>query len=186
MNLNYKDISIEIIDDKNYSFNSSDNKYNYDFIYKDEESDQYDSNSKHGIILKKSDSIIASALLCGVGGAAGVTDKSAIVENDNLLECVANKIFCLSLPDLKLHWIINPDWASCFQIFKTKYGFIIHGESVVSLIDISGKILWSFGGKDIFVNPNKDNEIELKEDYIKLTDWEGRKYKIDYSGNEIE
>ena len=184
--LHYRDFIVEIISDDTFKKDSSDNVFHYDLVYCDTESPDYEPSSKHGVMLKENDKIIISAILCGVGGATGIHDNSAIIDNDNLFVCVANKIFSLSLPDLQLNWIINPDWASCFQIFKTQHGTIVHGETEISSIDLSGKILWSFSGADIFVTPESGNEIELKEDYINLVDWNGKKYQIDYNGKLIK
>ncbi|MBN1181588.1 MAG: hypothetical protein JXB49_04815 [Bacteroidales bacterium] len=184
--LHYSDILVEIVNDELFDIDSSDNNFNYDFVYRDTESSEYKPSSKHGVILKKNETTIKSAILCAVGGATGIQDTSAIVDDDKLLICVSNKIFCLSLPVLELDWIINPDWATCFQIFKTNYGYLIHGETEISMIDKLGKIIWSFGGADIFVDPDGNDVIELNEKYINLIDWTGQKYKIDYKGKEIK
>jgi hypothetical protein len=182
----YRDMLVEIKSDDTYTKDSSDNVFHYDFIYCDNESSDNEPSSKIGVILKKDDKIVLSAILCGVGGATGVHDNSVLIDNDKLLVCVANKVFCLSLPDLHLIWITNPDWASCFQIFKTQHGIIVHGEAEISSIDLFGKILWSFSGADIFVTPESGNEIELTKDYINLVDWNGKKYQIDYNGKLIK
>lgn len=184
--LPYRDISVEIFNDETFTIESSDNRFPYDYIYCDSESSDYKPSSKHGVILKKDNKIILSAILCGVGGATGIYDNSAVIDNDRLLVCVANKIFCLLLPELKLDWIINPHSVTCFQIFITKKGFIVHGESQISLIDLTGKIHWSFIGKDIFVTPESGKEIEMTNDYINVMDWNGKKYQIDYNGKQIK
>jgi hypothetical protein len=182
----HKDLEIEIINDETYTGNSSDNKFVYDYVYTDSQAQEYQPTSRHGIFLKKNDEVIKSAILLGASGATGIHKNSAIIVDDCILICVSNCLFSISLPDLVLNWIKEDvDMATCFQIFDTDHGIIVHGELAISKITSKGDFIWMFGGKDIFVTSESGNEIELEENYIKLTDWNGDKYMIDYNGNEI-
>ena len=48
-----------------------------------------------------------------------------------------------------------------------------------------GDIKWSFSGKDIWVNIEGKQEVEIKDDRIKLIDFENNEYEIDFNGIEI-
>jgi hypothetical protein len=57
-----------------------------------------------------------------------------------------------------------------------------HGELSISKIDRTGKKLWSFDAEDIFVCLDESKPFEMFEDHIALTDFNGKKYRIDYNG----
>jgi hypothetical protein len=58
----------------------------------------------------------------------------------------------------------------------------IHGELLVTSLDAAGQINWQFGGMDIFVSNDGQEEFKMDLDGIVLTDFAGTKYKIDFSG----
>jgi hypothetical protein len=89
----------------------------------------------------------------------------------------------LSLPDLQLNWSTILDTATCFQIFKLDDDYLVHGEIEISRIDQKEAIKWKFGGADIFVSIDGEEEFKLGEDHILLTDFSKSKYKIDFDGN---
>ena len=74
---------------------------------------------------------------------------------------------------------------TCFQIFKRQDDYIIHGELQVVRLDKDGNIKWRFGGTDIFVSIDNDEEFKIESDGILLTDFSKTKYKIDFDGKLI-
>ncbi len=176
---------IELIDDSTYSIGSADNNFNYDFVYHDDASLDYNS-SCHGIRLLKDDKIIKSAIVCAVGGATGIHKNSVIVDYDNILICCADKVFCLRLPDLTLNWVTQTDQATCFGVYEADNAYFTHGELQVSRLDKMGKIIWQTGLRDIIVNVDNDEpSFVLHDTFIELRDFNSNKYTIDFNGKVI-
>jgi hypothetical protein len=153
MNLQYLDFRIEIVDDPIYSLNSTDNISNYDQEYFDDKpySDRNYSNSKHGIRVFKNDLELSSAIICEVGGATTIHENSCLIKDGLLFICCSDKIYALSLPDLKLKWKKRLDPATCFGIYSFQGDLVVHGELQITRVDINGIEKWSFGARDIFV-----------------------------------
>lgn len=187
MTINYKDYSIDIIDDQTYSINSVDNNSHYDKVYFEglTNQDKFNPTSKHGIRVKQADQELASAIICEVGGGTTIHPNSFIISGDALLICCCDKIFALKLPDLSINWHKRLDPATCFGIYSFDNDFVIHGELQITRIDKDGNEKWTFGARDIFVTPDGNNSFEIRADKILLTDWEGYKYTLDKNGVEI-
>lgn len=177
----YKDLTIEVLDEPTYKFGSADNNFNYSTTYFGDNAEQYPT-SKHGIKIYRDDQIIDSCIIIGSGGATGVHQNSNLVDNDQLLICCCDTVFSLTLPELKLKWQTQADQATCFQIFKQQDDFIVHGELQVTKLDKDGNRKWEFGGADIFVSIDNEEEFNIESDGILLTDFAKTKYKIDFDG----
>ncbi len=180
----YKNLTIEISDEPNYRFDSNDNNFCYSKHYFADGANKYPT-SKHGIKIYRKDQIIDSCIVIGSGGSIGIYENSALLDTDQLLICCSNTIFCLTLPDLELKWRTKADQATCFQIFKYKDDYLIHGELQVSKLDSNGKIKWEFSGADVFVSRDNEEEFRIENDAILLTDFVGTKYMIDFNGKLI-
>lgn len=187
MRVSYKDYTIDIIDDSNYTLNSSDNTVSYNTEYFDGKTnmDRVYPTSKRGIRINHNGEELASAVICEIGGATTIHDKSVVVTNDSLLICYCDKVYSLSIPKLELKWKKRFDLATCFAIYSFKEDFIIHGELQVTRIDIDGHEKWNFGARDIFVTPDGQDSFRLINDKIKLRDWEGYEYLLNEDGQEI-
>ena len=177
----YRDLTIELIDEPTYTFNSTDNKFIYSKHYFGDGAKEYPT-SKHGIKIYQNDQIIDSCILIGSGGATGIHKSSSLLDNEQLLLCCCDTIFCLTLPYLDLKWKTKSDQATCFQIFKQQDDYIIHGELQVTKLDKDGNKKWEFGGSDIFVSIDNEEEFKIENDGILLTDFAKTKYKIDFDG----
>ena len=77
-------------------------------------------------------------------------------------------------------------WCPNFNIYRIQDGYIILGETDVTMLDHGFNTLWSFGGNDVFspMDPAL-KPIELCEDKIKLYDFNGDYYELNYSGKLI-
>jgi hypothetical protein len=181
---NFGEYEIELVNESSYSEDSADNISKYDFVYRDEESKFYQSTN-HGIKIFKDEKLCKSAIVCATAGATGIHKDSAVIVDEDILICCADKIFSLSLPDLQLNWMKQVDEATCFRIFKTENGLFVHGELNASRIDKDGNILWSVGFADILVTPDGKNEFIIHRDFIDITDWNHRKYKVSFDGKFI-
>lgn len=176
---------IELINDSTYTIGSADNNFNYDFVYHDNESLEY-RPFNHGVKLYKDGQLIKSAVVCAVGGATGIFENSAIVDQNNILICCADKLFSLKLPDLTLNWITQTDLATCFGVYKADNGIFTHGELNVSRLDSNGNIIWQTGLRDIIVNIDYEKScFILHDNFIELLDFNSNKYQLDFNGNFI-
>lgn len=182
MNLHqYKDLTIEVLDEPTYKFGSADNNFNYSKQYFGDGATEYPT-SKHGIKIYQNDQSIDSCIIIGSGGATGIHENSSVLDKDQLLICCCDTVFCLTLPDLELKWKTQADQATCFQIFRQQEDYIIHGELQVTKLDKDGNKKWEFGGADIFVSIDNEEEFKIENDGILLTDFAKTKYKIDFDG----
>lgn len=179
----WRDFTIEIFDDLNYTYGSADNIYNYPKKYFSNE--ERDCPWKHGIKIYEDDQVINGCVLFGTGGKTSPQKTSIILEDDRLVVCCGDTVSCLSLPDLELKWKNKADAATCFQIFKLEEDYLVHGELEITRLDKNGDEKWKFSGRDIFVTLKNENSIVIHSDYIELTDFEYEKYKIDFDGNLI-
>ena len=174
---------VEIFTDETYEIGSADNINNYDFEYLETEN-KYNSTFV-GVKIYENEELNKSILIGSEGGNTEINENSKIIEENRVLICCADKIFCLSFPELNLLWKTKADEMTCFEIFKKDDYYIVHGELEITKLNESGKILWQKGGADIFTTISGKNDFELTEKYIIATDWENRIYKFDYDGNEF-
>lgn len=174
-------VSIEIFDDD--SFDPSVEGSVYDRIIQAEKDKPFTPNAQHALKVYQDGSLMTSAIILASGGATGIGKDAALIDQGNLVVRCCNKLFSLSLPHLEINWMAEPDIATCFSVHLYKDSYITHGELTVSRIDRQGKVLWSFGGADIFVCLYEGNPFEMFDEYIDLTDFNGTRYRIDYEGN---
>jgi len=183
--LRHKDLTIEIFDDS--AFNpTADSTTSYDKVLQADKDKQYSPTSQHAIKIYLDNDPIRSAIILATGGGTGIHSDTALIDNDNLVIRCCNKLFSLTLPNLDTNWIIESDLATCFSIHKYNDTYISHGETSITRIDKMGKILWSFGGVDIFVCLYEGNPFEMHDTYISLTDFSGSEYVIDYNGKPLD
>ncbi len=180
----FGEYKIELENDNSFKINSVDNSFNYDFVYKDEEAIYYQS-SDHAVKIYKDEKLYKSAFICATAGATGVHENSAVIIDEDILICCADKVFSLSLPDLKLNWMKQIDDVCCFQIYKTDKGIFVHGELNVNRIDKNGNIIWSVGFADITVTPDGKDSFIMHEEFIEIEDWNHTKYKVNFDGKFI-
>ena len=181
----YNGLTIEIFNDSTYKFGSADNNMSYLKHYFGDNAKEYPT-SKHGIKIIDNDLEINSCIIIGSGGATGIYDNSTMIDNDRLLVCCCDTLFCLSLPDLDLKWKTVADDATCFQVYKLSEDYLTYGEIYATRIDRDGIIKWQFGGSDIYVSIDDSKPFVINSDHLLLTDFGGKEYKIDFNGKEIK
>jgi len=187
LKLTFENYEIELSNDKDFKLNSAGNSFKYDFAYHDEEALNYQC-SQHAIRVFASGQLYKSAIMCAIAGGTTIHSQTAIVDNNDIFICCANKVFSLSLPDLKLNWITEVDMATCFGIYKADNGLFTHGEMTVTRLDHSGQIIWDIGLRDIIVNFEENREQEefvLRDNYISLMDFNSNKYQLGFDGKFI-
>ena len=174
---------IEIYSDETFEIDYAENLNKYDFQYFEDEN-KYNSTFV-GVKIYENGELKRSTIIGSEGGNTGINENSKIIEQNRILICCADKIFCLSFPELNLVWKTKSDEMSCFEIFKKEDYYIVHGELEITKLNDNGKILWQKSGADIFTTVNGKNDFELTDKYIIATDWENRIYKFDYDGNDF-
>lgn len=184
MKLEINKYSVELIDESDYSSNSTDNHFKYEQQYVNEQ--EHKPTTQIGIKLYEGGSLISSAIVRSTGGASGIHQTSQILTNDILTICCSESVFSLSIPKLTLEWITKADEATCFQIFKHKEDFIIHGELNISRLTRNGEILWQNSGADIFTTEKGEDNFELRNEIIQVRDWNNQLYKFDLDGKHLK
>ena len=177
--------SVNVLKESYSNHSIIDNKCKYDFEYVDDNG--FICPTLIGIKIFKNDTPLKSALIGAHGGGTGIHETSLICESDRIIICCSDTIFSLSIPSLSMLWKTKADPATCFEIFKYKNDYIVHGELEITRLGNDGRIIWQQGGADIFttLNSSKDDFV-INENYILATDWENRKYKFDFDGNQIQ
>lgn len=176
-------IELEIIDEKQHSNDSRDCLSNYEKVYLNDS--DYSPSSLFGLKAWLNNELFTTALIGATGGGTGLHERSQIINEDRIVMCCSNSLFCLKLPELELLWTIEVEWATCFEIFEYNQDYIVHGETTVSRISHSGEIIWQQNGSDIFTTLEGIDDFIVTEDYIIATDWDYRTYKFDFDGNKI-
>ncbi len=188
MNINYKDYSIEIIDDFIYSLDSADNINSYTFEYCQGPTHIYKAyqGAKHGVRVNRKGEEIASAFLSKTGGYTHIHEHSFVLSDDTLFLCCSDEIYALSLPELKLNWHRKMDLAVCIAIYPFKNDFIVHGELFATRMDKEGNKKWEFNAYDIFVPQGDQPALEIVGEEIILRDFEGYEYRLNEDGVVLE
>jgi hypothetical protein len=178
----FRNFDVEVFRDDLFSMNSTDNANSYSFQYIEDKR----SSTKIGVrLLDEQYEVVVSAILGGSRGITGVHPACGLVDNDNVLLCVSNNVYCLELPSLKLLWRTDADEATCFEICGIPDGYIVHGELRLSRLDKSGRVVWSRLGADIFTTPYGKDEFEVADGVIKVLDWNGTLYRFDLDGKPL-
>lgn len=113
-------------------------------------------------------------------------EDSFLIDENRLLLCCGNLLYCLSLPKLEIIWKTITDDVVNFKIYKLEDGYLTHGEICITKIDFQGNKVWEFSGADIWVSVDKgEKEVILEKEHILLRDFNGGKYIIDYNGKRI-
>jgi hypothetical protein len=175
---------LELLDEKDHLTSSSIVFPNYDktFIVDSE----YKPNSLIGLRVFRDDSPYSNAIIGSTGGGSGVHKSSQVIQENRIVICCSNHLFCLSIPELDLIWKTEADWATCFEVFEYNEDYIVHGELTISRLDNTGKIIWQNGGADIFTTLEGENDFFISDTHIQATDWEYNKYKFDFDGNTLD
>lgn len=175
---------VELLNESDCNLGSNDNLNKYLKNYLTESN--FKLPTKIRIKIFENGAELNSAIIGAEGGATGLHKTSQIIESNRILICCCDSVFCLDLPTLNLNWKTKVDIATAFEIFKIENGFIIHGELEITRIDNDEKVIWQNGGADIFVSQNGNDDFEVKENFVKATDWDNRIYKWNLNGVEIE
>lgn len=69
------------------------------------------------------------------------------------------------------------------NVYKVKDLYVVHGEQSVYCFDKCFQLVWQFQAGDILVTQDGSPSVKLSDDYIDVTDYEGKRCKISYDGH---
>lgn len=111
--------------------------------------------------------------------------QSVKIVDNQLIMSLGFSFVSLDLDRMQFNWIIRPDIAEVFEFYDLENDFLLRGELCIHRIDRKGNVKWSFGGRDIWVNPDGEKEVTIEKDKIILVDFESNRYIINFDGIEI-
>lgn len=181
---------IKFFDHQIYSPESVDNpiKFSQKYLSKEYTELGFRLAVKLGIIvsLELEEENLGSAIICEVGGVTSPHPNSYIISENQLLTIACNKVFCLTLPDLELNWMVKCDDITCFSINQINGNFIIHGELQITSIDINGRINWVFAPGELLITYDNEREFQINEKGIFFEDFSGTIYLLNENGEILE
>ncbi|RYY02850.1 MAG: hypothetical protein EOO53_11495 [Gammaproteobacteria bacterium] len=168
---------IEIINENDYTFGSSDNKNIYSFEMNLEP--EYRPSAIHGVKVNGE----SVAVFGAAGGKSVIHGNSIITVNEKSYLAVGQFVVCFISDPFEFLWCIGVDSIACFGVHynKLKNAFISHGEISIVRFNESGNIIWSSDGADIFTG-----NFSLLNSHIEVFDFNDSKYRIDYDTGSSE
>lgn len=167
--------AVTLLDDPTYTPGSADNARQYDREYCLVEG--YRPVSQYGLVCRQLEGTTHSCILLVGGGASRVHDHSAVIVNGACFVGVGDMLCSLTLPTLDLRWATNVDPATCFGVYYCPQHdcLLSHGELGIARVSLSGEMVWSASGKDIF-----SEGFRIGGDCIEAVDFNHVVYRIDF------
>jgi hypothetical protein len=173
--------AVTLLDDPMYTPGSADNVQRYDREYRLFESCR--PVSQYGVVCRQSEGAVHSCILLAGGGASRVHDHSAAIVYGACFIGVGDMLCSLSLPTLELMWATRADTATCFGVYYCPQHdcLLSHGELEIARLSLSGEIVWSASGRDIF-----SEGFRIVGDLVEAIDFYGGVYRIDIVTGQCE
>jgi hypothetical protein len=166
---------LDLIDEPTYTPSSADHVRSsareYDFT-----DAAYRPSSRHGLVRREDGVVRQSCILLAGGGAGGMHEHSIAIVDKTCFLAVGDTLCWLMLPSFELRWHRQVDHATRFGVYfsANHYCLISHGELEIARVSLSGEVVWSCGGADIF-----SEGIKVFPDYVEAIDFDQNIYKID-------
>lgn len=179
----YKGFTVNVFDDSNHRFGSTDNKYHYSKYYFGNSKNLFPV-SRHGVVVYHRNQLQNSCMVIGFASNTFADKKTFIQHEDYLLLCCCNMVFCVSIPDLELVWKEELDDDVCYQIEKVEDDFLVIGKNTISCIEQSGKIKWQHQST---MPHNASNLLIIDQEVqeIKISTVNKKNYSLSFNGNLI-
>jgi hypothetical protein len=165
---------LELVNEPMYTPGSADNVRSYarEYNFTDAE---YQPSSRHGLVLREGGVVRQSCILLAGGGPTGVHEHSIAIVDNTCFVAVGDTLCSLALPLFDLLWHRQVDWATCFGVYfsANHYCLISHGELEIARVRLSGEVVWSSGGADIF-----SEGIKVFPDYVEAVDFNQNIYRM--------
>jgi len=124
---------------------------------------------------------IKNCLINGIDGgnyfhiAKGKNDSQTVkLTENNIIISMGFTLLSLNLTNLKLNWKIRPDMAEIFEFYDLENDILLRGEMGIHRIDLNGNIKWEFSARDIWINMEGKNEVNIEKNGIRLFDFESK------------
>lgn len=154
---------------------------------------EYKSGSIFISIQKNNSEILKNVEINGLDGGfflykstQNEKSQTAKLTENNLIMSLGFSLLSLNLNEVELDWIIRPDFNEIFGFLDLENDLLLRGESQIHRIDKNGNIKWSFSGRDIWVNLEGKNELDIDENKIRLFDFESNEYLLNFNGELLE
>ena len=166
---------VKLVNEPTYSFGTTDNSRRYDTEI--DLTGGRQASSIHGLIIDDRPTLVVG----DSGGASGVHEHSLLLLESRVYIAVGAYIVCHTLGKQEPDWTLEVDDATCFGLYYSVEhdALISHGELAITRFTRGGDVLWSEGGADIF-----SEGCSLHADCIKVIDFGGRSYFLDYRTGE--
>lgn len=174
----YKNLTIEIFDDTTYRYGYDDNSFTYAEHYFAAMAYDFPS-AQYGIKIWENEQLASDCLIIGYGGTTNVAPNTSLINEDELIVCCGNTVFCLELPALKLKWKMEGCEVACLQIFKQDDQYIVNGQQTVTALDKDGYIDWQY---PVLMSLDDGEIFRIENDGIWLLDNQNKEHKIDFKG----
>jgi hypothetical protein len=175
MHFKARKYDLDLINEPTCTPGSADNVRSYAREYNFTDASSSPS-SRHGLVLRDDGVVRQSCILLAGGGASGVHEHSLAIVNNACFLAVGDTLCALALPSFELLWHRQVDHATCFGVYfsANPYCLISHGELEIARVSLSGEVVWSSSGADIF-----SEGIKVFPDYVEAVDFNQNIYKID-------
>jgi hypothetical protein len=171
---------IQISIDTTYTVDSIDNRH-YDIVLNPANMKRNSFSKTLSITVTECDHTRKIAL---IGDFYSYDDKCAILDNSVLSILQNNTITQIELSTSSiLSYHSFECFGCCFAIYNCSDGYIINGEIEIIKLNYKFEKVWSFSGADIFITQDNRSPFEMTENKIKLYDWNGIYYELDFDGN---
>ncbi len=112
--------------------------------------------------------------------------QSVKLNENTLVLSLGTNFVSFNVESQEILWNIKPDLVAIFEFYDLEDDYLLRGELEIFRIDNNGNIKWKYAGKDIWVNNEGKKEVQIEENKIRLIDFEGNEYVIDYFGKTTE
>ncbi len=157
-------------------------KYSALYVLGDAEDMDISYSPQCGVILSGTEGECATCIIRSSGYSLYLATQSVVASQEHLVLAIGDRICCLAIPTLALQWSTKVDTSCCFAVYASPdhKGFISHGELEITKVDVSGKVVWSVSGGDVF-----SGEFAILADHVAATDWNSYKYRIELSSGQV-
>ena len=179
MHLQNANYVIDISEDETYTLQSVDNKH-YDYIYNPCKLTRNNYIKTFSIRVSNGQAEHSIAL---IGSYFCSVHDCAVLDRMILTVLMNNAVSQIDIHEKQLiRYQILGEHNTNFAIYQIADGYILYGEMQITKLDFQLKKIWDFSGADIFVNPDGLPAFQLEKDRIKLHDWNGTYYELNFDG----
>ena len=107
--------------------------------------------------------------------------QSVKLLSDKLIIALYQDLVCFKIPELTIEWHLELDEMPIYEFLDIEDDILLRGELQIFRINMNGEIIWSTYGEDIWVNIEGKPEMQIVNDHLILTDFNGQEYRFKVS-----